>query len=501
MAGSAREQCTVESFLRVLDFLVMLTVCLSANFDTIESSKCDTCKELTRRFNEGIENTVNSNFGGGNTHWEERKLGSFTFSETRLIEILEHSCEDGSKECYHMLEENEEVLEHWWFSLFAKGKETDLSKYLCQNLLKVCCPEGTYGPECIECPTGKTRPCSGNGICQGSGTREGSGTCACHPGYLGELCDECSTSRYFEEVKNETHVICTACHFSCETTCHGAGSSMCDDCIYGWSLIEGGGCIECDVACNGSCTGTGAENCIECKQKYFHDGTACKACHVSCATNCTDDSSKSCDECAAGWSRAEDESGCQDVDECSEDSNKCASESYCLNNEGSFSCPKCDRTCTGCDGPTNKDCKDCRAGYAKNEENECHDIDECHASDVCTGVGERCVNNIGSYKCECQKGFVRKSGKCEVKRKGGGKKKDNPKEETKLPEISPESLADEIKKMGEPVQGVKIDDEEMVSMGGNFEIPKQNPSNVKTEEEDADETTDSTRNTREHDDL
>ena len=33
-------------------------------------------------------------------------------------------------------------------------------------LLTVCCPKGTYGPQCETCPGGTERPCSGNGECE-----------------------------------------------------------------------------------------------------------------------------------------------------------------------------------------------------------------------------------------------------------------------------------------------------------------------------------------------
>ena len=35
-----------------------------------------------------------------------------------------------------MVEENEELVEQWWFKVYAKGKEADLSLWLCQRRLK-----------------------------------------------------------------------------------------------------------------------------------------------------------------------------------------------------------------------------------------------------------------------------------------------------------------------------------------------------------------------------
>ena len=49
-------------------------------------------------FLQGIKKTAKSNFGGGNTDWEEKNLGTYAFSETRLIEITENICKDSDKE-------------------------------------------------------------------------------------------------------------------------------------------------------------------------------------------------------------------------------------------------------------------------------------------------------------------------------------------------------------------------------------------------------------------
>jgi len=48
------------------------------------------------------------------------------------------------------------------------------------------------------------------------------------------------------------------------------------------------------------------------------------------------------------------------------------------------------------------------------------DIDECAAAvggSRCSPESEKCVNTIGSYRCDCADGFHRLSGKCEAKKK------------------------------------------------------------------------------------
>ena len=48
------------------------------------------------------------------------------------------------------------------------------------------------------------------------------------------------------------------------------------------------------------------------------------------------------------------------------------------------------------------------------------DVDECSAADGaarCSSETEKCVNTVGSYRCDCADGFQRRSGKCEAKNK------------------------------------------------------------------------------------
>ena len=48
------------------------------------------------------------------------------------------------------------------------------------------------------------------------------------------------------------------------------------------------------------------------------------------------------------------------------------------------------------------------------------DVDECASTDDgvrCSPETEKCVNTVGSYRCDCAEGFQRRSGKCEAKKK------------------------------------------------------------------------------------
>ena len=48
------------------------------------------------------------------------------------------------------------------------------------------------------------------------------------------------------------------------------------------------------------------------------------------------------------------------------------------------------------------------------------DVDECFQDeDACSGANEECVNEQGTYSCECQSGYVKKDGVCVKKGKSG----------------------------------------------------------------------------------
>ncbi|KAK2157627.1 hypothetical protein LSH36_188g10000 [Paralvinella palmiformis] len=398
----------------------------------------DKCKTCTNMINNGITKTAKSNFGGGNTKWEEKNLGNYAISETRLLEILETVCKD-NKECHQMLEEHEETLEDWWFKVHPKDEKEDLHTYFCINQLQVCCPTGTYGPNCEECLGGKDNPCQGNGKCRGNGTRSGKGDCDCNNGYKGDVCDSC-TDTYYEEIKNDTHTICKACDESCKTSCTGPGPENCNDCEEGWILKDSGcqdidecegdpceedqfcsntpgsySCLSCNKACAG-CSGPTALDCDECADEYYVDDKTCKACHISCDGGCTGDGNGECDSCKEGWLLDED-GYCQDINECEQDTSPCDKDSHCINTEGSFKCSTCHYTCNGCIGPGADNCKECKVGYTKNNDGTCFDDDECQSNSACTGENVLCINTPGSFKCDCNPGYTLVEGVCVEKSK------------------------------------------------------------------------------------
>uniref|UniRef100_A0A8D0FUW5 Cysteine rich with EGF like domains 2 n=1 Tax=Strix occidentalis caurina TaxID=311401 RepID=A0A8D0FUW5_STROC len=234
--------------------------------------------------------TAKKNFGGGNTAWEEKTLSKYESSEIRLVEIIENLCDSSNFECNNMVEEHEERIEKWWFKL--KKKYPDLFKWFCIETIEVCCPDGTYGPDCLACRGGSERPCHGNGHCDGDGTRGGDGSCSCNKEYTGDFCLDCSNG-YFSTLRNETHSVCTACHTACKT-CTGSSNKDCQDCKEGWIKNEESACVG----------------------EYMNSY---------------------CKTCASGYMK-EDEK-CTDIDECNLPEKVCMKENQdCVNTSGSYKC-------------------------------------------------------------------------------------------------------------------------------------------------------------------
>ncbi|GMT23685.1 hypothetical protein PFISCL1PPCAC_14982 [Pristionchus fissidentatus] len=278
----------------------LLLVLAAVNCKQVKNEKCKSCAFLVDTFNAGLEKTSNKHFAGGDTAWEEKNLGKYKTSETRLVEVMEGACKkrtldntdkyNGVKElefkCSALFEDNEEPVEEWYKS----QQDLDLFSHLCVDNLKLCCPNGRFGKECASCPglDKGSEVCFGHGECNGDGSREGTGKCKCSDGYSGHACQHCAPN-YFHTKKTETEIECT----------------------------------KCDESCAG-----------------------------------------------------------------------------------------------GCSGPSNKDCVKCGTGWMRDENEACVDVDECKAegnNERCTGAYEVCFNTAGSFRCDCETGYIRnKEGVCEV---------------------------------------------------------------------------------------
>ncbi|XP_042561693.1 cysteine-rich with EGF-like domain protein 2 isoform X2 [Clupea harengus] len=285
-------------------YVVVLVVQVQHIYTKDLKSSCSTCRQITDNFNKGFDRTAKKNFGGGNTAWEERKLAKYEISEIRLVEIIEGLCDSSSFECNHMVEEHEDHFETWWFK--SKSKHPDLLKWFCIETIKVCCPNGTFGPDCNDCVGGSERPCHGNGVCNGEGTRGGDGKCSCNHGYKGEFCLDCIDG-YFNEQRNDTFSLCTVCPTSCKT-CTGPTNKDCDDCKEGWEEDDEEACIDVDEC---------AEDSSTCKEDQFCLNTqgsfSCNACDKVCS-GCKGPGPDQCLACSEGF--MEEEGICTDMNEC-----------------------------------------------------------------------------------------------------------------------------------------------------------------------------------------
>lgn len=110
--------------------------------------------------------------------------------------------------------------------------------------LKVCCAADHYGPDCRPCDMVGTngKICNGNGKCKGGGTRKGNGKCQCSAEYTGEMCNACSEGHY-QSFRDESKLLCSACHKSCSGHCTGAGPKACTVCAKGYVMNTEHGCL------------------------------------------------------------------------------------------------------------------------------------------------------------------------------------------------------------------------------------------------------------------
>ncbi|XP_058047136.1 protein disulfide isomerase CRELD2 [Ahaetulla prasina] len=327
-AGRAAWRRWLEAF-AFLNLLALLLSFPPASLGSPEEKlrqACNTCRGIVDRFTQGLTDTAKKNFGGGNTAWEEKTLSKYESSEIRLVEIIENLCDSSNFECNNMVEEHEEHIEIWWFK--RKKKHSDLFKWLCIETIEVCCPAGTHGPDCVACRGGSEKPCHGNGDCDGDGTRAGDGSCKCKKEYQGEFCLDCSDG-FYNSYRNDTHSVCTACHYSCKT-CTGATNKDCKDCKEGWLRHEEA-CVDVDECAVQESPCNSDQYCLNTDGSFF-----CKACDLSCL-GCTGEGPNKCKSCVTGYEMKEET--CTDVDECSHTEEMCTGENTnCINTPGGYKC-------------------------------------------------------------------------------------------------------------------------------------------------------------------
>lgn len=311
-------------------FLVLNLVLFQFNkAEKIE--KCDLCKKFVQEFIDGLKRTSKGNFGGGNTAWEDKKLGNYLTSETRFEEIVEKMCKNSDiDDCSRLLEEQEENLFNWYKSK-QKQIESDLQNEMCINLAKQCCPLNHFGSKCLPCLKHNDLVCSSNGDCNGDGKRDGDGTCTCHSGYTGKLCNICQ-SRFYQdqESKNDTRIVCSECDEAC-LTCTGPDRESCTACNSGWKYNENKLCDDVNEC---------LEENICTKDEYCKNTIGsfqCNKCDSSCVS-CLGEGSDKCVGCKSGY-RLSSSNVCEDIDECLEGADHCSSENKkCFNLPGSFKC-------------------------------------------------------------------------------------------------------------------------------------------------------------------
>lgn len=93
----------------------------------------------------------------------------------------------------------------------------------------------------------------------------------------------------------------------------------------------------------------------------------CVPCSNACGNEgCFGAGPKSCRTCRSGWIMDSD-SGCVDLNECGSKTNPCTSNQFCVNNEGSYSCLDCDKSCVECTGDGPDLCRACADNYELRE--------------------------------------------------------------------------------------------------------------------------------------
>ncbi|XP_058489701.1 latent-transforming growth factor beta-binding protein 4 isoform X3 [Solea solea] len=216
---------------------------------------------------------------------------------------------------------------------------------------------------------------------------------SCQPGYTMKdgSCQDVDECASLETCGSERVCVNTIGSFRCDCLPgyrpSGLGRQCKDinECLEGDFCFSGGECVNslgsytcvCSLGFKLSDNGTSCLDLDECaKSGVCSDGRCVNT-----------EGSFKC-ECQSGFSANPEKTACLDVDECVLSGGSVCGSRRCENTIGSYHCLTV-----------------CEPGYQVTQTGKCVDINECVNKTVC-GDHSTCENQIGSYLCECDQGFI-----------------------------------------------------------------------------------------------
>lgn len=264
-----------------------------------------------------------------------------------------------------------------------------------------------------ECAAG-TAGCDPNATC--ANNDRAAPTCTCKSGYDGDgktcTADECpegyakkpgftdcqDIDECFQEEDDcgETQ-LCFNNPGGYECACHAGFEAVGDTCVCPDGTTDDGGICRDDDECElgeddcaedgGRCLNVPGSWACECAFGYEGDGQHCL--EVECGPGFEFETSGT-------WAGT-----CQDVNECSDDTDGCDANQICINLKGGVRC----------DCPSSTMVKDvdghcvCKEGFTLGGGPHCQDVNECTGNAAGCSADATCTNTSGGFVCRCKTGF------------------------------------------------------------------------------------------------